>query len=139
MHSAQLQRRILAFIYGSYVSVFSKSASVWTAESDVDLLVVGDVDPRPISSMARKVGSATSRQINYTILSAREFAQKVSKSDSFIGEVLAKPILPLVGFPKGDCTTPIRRKPEDLVALLERSACTRTRVDKLVSEQERLQ
>jgi len=112
----------LAFIYGSYVSVFSKSGSVWTAESDVDLLVIGDVDPRAISSIAREFDALTNRQINYTVLAGKELAEKISKRDSFIGEVLANPILPLAGFANADCTTPVRRMPRDLVKLLERPA-----------------
>lgn len=112
----------LAFIYGSYVSVFSKSGSTWTAESDVDLLVVGDADPRTISGITRDLGTLTNRQINYTVLAAQEVLEKIAKRDSFIGEVLSKPILPLAGFPNSACTTPIRRKPEDLVKFLERPA-----------------
>lgn len=112
----------LAFVYGSYVSVFAKGGSVWTAESDVDLLVIGDVDPRAVSPIARELGALTNRQINYTVLSGKELAEKISKRDSFIGEVLANPILPLVGFPETDSTTPLRRSPKDLRELLERSA-----------------
>jgi predicted nucleotidyltransferase len=112
----------LAFIYGSYVSVFSKSGSAWTAESDVDLLVVGDADPRAISSIARDLGKLTNRQINYTVLAAQELLEKIAKRDSFIGEVLSKPILPLAGFPNSETTTPIRSKPKDLLKILERPA-----------------
>ena len=110
----------LAFIYGSYVSVYSKGGSDWTAESDVDVLVVGDADPRAVARVARELGAQTHRQINYTLLASKELAEKVRKRDSFIAEALAKPILPLVGFPKADCTTPARRKPGELMKLLGR-------------------
>jgi hypothetical protein len=112
----------LAFIYGSYVSVFSKAGSAWTAESDVDLLVVGAVDPRAVSAIARELGALTNRQINYTVLSVGELAERISKRDSFISEILANPILPLVGFAGADSTAPIRRKPKDLLKPLERPA-----------------
>jgi predicted nucleotidyltransferase len=110
----------LAFIYGSYVTVFSKAESAWSGESDVDLLVIGKVDPRAVSKIAREHGAQTNRQINYTVLAANEFLQKIAKRDSFIREVLAKPILPLVGFSNADSTTPVRRKPSHLSKLLER-------------------
>lgn len=110
----------LAFIYGSYVSVFSKSASAWSADSDVDLLVVGDVDPRTISRIARDLGERTSRQINYAVLGVQELLEKLQRRDSFISEVFSKPILPLIGLPNRDSITPVRCKPRDLARRLER-------------------
>lgn len=109
----------LAFIYGSYASVFSGRESDWTAESDVDLLVVGGADPRAVGRVARELGARTNRQINYTVLTEKEVREKVVRSDSFLGEVLSKSILPLVGFPKADCTTPVRWKAKNLVKLLK--------------------
>ncbi|MBI4564969.1 MAG: hypothetical protein HY716_09790 [Planctomycetes bacterium] len=117
---AKLEAVRLAFVYGSYVSVFTKSESTWSGESDVDLLVVGDANPRAVSRIARDVGARTSRQINYTVLAVKELAEKVARRDSFIADVLAKPILPIAGFANADCTKPIQRKPKDLVKLLER-------------------
>lgn len=110
----------LAFIHGSYVTVFSKAESAWTGDSDVDLLVAGHVDPRAVSRIAREQGARTNRRINYAVLTAKELVDKIAKRESFIREVLAKPILPLLGFPHADCTTRVRRKPGDLVKLLER-------------------
>jgi predicted nucleotidyltransferase len=112
----------LAFIYGSYVTIFSRSDPAWTSESDVDLLVVGDADPRAVSRIAREIGARTSRQINYTVLAEKELIEKVALRNSFVAEILSKPILPLTGFPKFDCTRPIRRKPKDFVKLLEQPA-----------------
>lgn len=109
----------LAFLYGSYVSVFSKSATRWSAESDVDLLVVGTADPRTVSRIARDAGTRTDRQINYTVLGVKELIEKISRRDSYLRNLLSQPILPLAGFPKTDSTRPIRRKPTDLIRLLE--------------------
>jgi predicted nucleotidyltransferase len=109
----------LAFIHGSYVSLFSKSEGAWTAESDVDLLVVGDVDPRAVSRLAREVGAKTSREVNYAVLTARNLRDKIARRDSFIAEVLSKPIIPVAGFPRSGHAAAIRRKPADLLRLLE--------------------
>jgi len=117
---AEIKGMRLAFICGSYVSVFSQSEPLWSGGSDVDLLVVGDADPRAISRIAREVGARTNRQINYTVLAVKEVVEKIARRDSFIAEVLSKPILPLAGFPKSDHTMPIRRKPKDILELLER-------------------
>lgn len=88
---AEVEGVRLAFIYGSYVSVFSNAKSAWSAESDVDLLVVGDVDPRTISRIAREVGGGTGRQINYTVFGAKELVEKLDRRESFISEVFRSP------------------------------------------------
>jgi predicted nucleotidyltransferase len=107
----------LAFIYGSYASLFTKSESKWSGKSDVDLFVVGEVDPRAISRVAREIGSSAGRQVNYTVLSAEELNGKIARQDSFLDEVLREPVLPLVGFPESDYNTPLRREAKDLLRL----------------------
>lgn len=119
---AEVQGVRLAFIYGSYVSVFLKSESTWSTGSDVDLLVVGDVDPRRIARIAREVGARTSRQINYAVLGVKEIIGKIARRDTFVTEALSKPILPLAGFRDSECTTPVRSKPRDLARALEKLA-----------------
>jgi predicted nucleotidyltransferase len=108
----------LAFIYGSYVSLFTKAGSKWSGESDVDLLVVGEIDPRAISRVGREVGSGSGRQVNYSVFSVEEMKGKISHQDSFVDEVLKKPVLPLVGFPESDYNTPLHLEPKDLQRLL---------------------
>jgi len=108
----------LAFIYGSYVSLFTKAGSKWSGESDVDLFVVGEVDPRAISRVAREVGSGAGRQVNYSVFSLDEMKGKINHQDSFVGEVLKKPVLPLAGFPESDYNTPLRLEPNGLLRLL---------------------
>lgn len=112
----------IAFVYGSYVTVFSKTGSAWGGESDVDLMVIGTVDPRAVGRIARECGVQTGRQVNYTVLGAGELAGRIARRESFLQDVLAKPILPLAGFPDTECTTPIRLKPGDFRKLLERRA-----------------
>jgi DNA-binding transcriptional ArsR family regulator len=108
----------LAFLYGSYVSVFSKSGSAWSAESDVDLMVVGGVDPRRISPIARDAGARTGRQINYTVLGVEELIGKIGRQDTVITEILSKPIVPLAGFGDSGPATTIRCGPKDLSRML---------------------
>lgn len=109
----------LAFLYGSYVSVFSKTGSTWSAESDIDLLVVGGADPRDVSRVAREAGKRTGRQVNTAILGVKELRARIARHDSFVEEVLAKPILPLVGFPGTEPVTPIRRTPAQIAELAD--------------------
>ncbi len=109
----------IAFLYGSYASVFSKSPA-WSGESDVDVLVVGDVDPLAVSRIAREAGEATGRQINYTVMTKKEIVGKIVRRDSMIAGVLSMPILPLAGFGDPDLAVAVRLKPRDLSKLLER-------------------
>jgi predicted nucleotidyltransferase len=112
----------LAFLYGSYVSAFGRGDSAWTGRSDVDLLVVGDVDPRAVSRMTRQVAARAGRPINYTILTERELRDKIARSDSFLMDVLSKPVLPLAGFPESRATIPLRLKPVALEGMLRNPA-----------------
>lgn len=109
----------IAFLYGSYVSVFSKSPSEFSGESDVDILVAGSADARAVSRVARDIGQRTGRQINATVFAEEELRSKIRGHDSFVEEVLAKPLLPLVGFPGEDCTTPVRRTGAQVLKLLK--------------------
>lgn len=118
---ARLTGVSLAFIYGSYVSVFSGSDSTWTGESDVDLLVVGEPDPRQVSRATRDVGEKTNRRFNYTVLRPAEILRMLARKDSFVEDVLSKPVLPLVGFAGGDASRPLRLNARRIARLLEKS------------------
>ncbi len=121
---SNLQGVRLAFVYGSHVSLFEKAGRqrTWSGESDVDLLVVGDVDARAVASTLREIGKRHRREMNYTLLSPAEFRRKLQERDSFLLEVLGKPILPLAGIPKGDYKRPVRLRPEELTRLLDRTS-----------------
>jgi predicted nucleotidyltransferase len=80
-----------AFVYGS------QAAGTTTAASDVDLLVIGDVDEmvlhRAIAQAERQLG----RTVSYTLLSRREFARRRKESQGFLTRVLAGPKISVVG------------------------------------------
>jgi len=104
----------LAFLYGSYASTFSRPGSAWSAESDVDLMVVGDADPRRIGRIAREAGGRAGREVNYTVLGVEELLGKIGRQDTFLTGILSKPIVPLAGFEGADPATAIRCGPKDL-------------------------
>jgi predicted nucleotidyltransferase len=81
-----------AFIYGSVAKRQD------TASSDIDLMVVAD--KLPYGDLVAALEAATSaleRQINPTILSTREFLQRVKERKSFVSRVLAQPKIWLIG------------------------------------------
>jgi predicted nucleotidyltransferase len=125
-HLSQELRRLpgvrLAFLYGSYASAFGRGDSPWTGRSDIDVLVVGDVDPRAVSRITRQVAARANRPVHYTILTERELRDKISRRDSFLLDVLSKPVLPLAGFPESGGAIPLRLTPAVLERILRNPA-----------------
>lgn len=81
----------LAFIYGSFAKEKDR------AESDVDLIIVGDsIDQDAILRSINKVEKELYREINYSIYSRKEYAEK-KINDSFLSEVLNNKTVALKG------------------------------------------
>jgi len=80
-----------AFIYGSFAS------GDFTAESDVDLIIIGDVKSRKISSALLEAGDSLQREINFTVFTKDEFVNRLKDNDHFITRVVNKPMMFLIG------------------------------------------
>ncbi|MDE2263059.1 MAG: nucleotidyltransferase domain-containing protein [Gammaproteobacteria bacterium] len=80
-----------AFVYGSIARGRERS------ESDVDLMVVGTVLPAELVMALRAAQQAIGREINPTLYSQEEFAQKRALHDPFLMQVLAGPKLFVIG------------------------------------------
>jgi predicted nucleotidyltransferase len=80
-----------AFLYGSYARRDEK------ATSDVDLVIVGDVDMDKLDVLMGKLEKRLGREINYVLYSKREFKAKIKKSDGFVMDVLAGEKIMLTG------------------------------------------
>lgn len=66
-------------------------------ESDVDLLVIGDVK---FSDVVEKLGPAQTllnREINPFVLSVQEFQKRVKENDHFFSSVLESQLIPIYG------------------------------------------
>jgi predicted nucleotidyltransferase len=81
----------LAFVYGSIARGEERS------ESDIDLMVIGDVPPSELALSLRRPRELLGREINPTLYSTAEFNEKKASMDSFLGQVLAKPRLLVLG------------------------------------------
>jgi predicted nucleotidyltransferase len=69
-----------------------------TAESDVDVMVIGDdLTLREVLERLLPVEKELGRKINPSCYSVAEFASRRSEPDSFVSRVLAQPVLPLIG------------------------------------------
>lgn len=88
---ARLGKVELAFIYGSV------AAGEDDAFSDVDLMLVGEVDLLELSAVVSQLEEQIGREINYLILTSAELAQRLAEGEPFIQNVLAEPKVMLIG------------------------------------------
>jgi len=106
----------IAFIYGSI------ARNEEGAQSDVDVMLLGNVSTMELSPKLRAVEAAVGRQINPTVFSLDEFAKKVSEKNHFLRTVLRNKKIMLVG--TEDELESLARRAEDSRAPIEQ---TRTR------------
>jgi len=84
-----------AFLYGSYASGDEK------ATSDIDLVIVGDVDMDRLDVLMGDLEERLGREINYVLYSKREFKAKKRARDGFVTDVLAGEKIMLTGTEDG--------------------------------------
>ncbi len=84
-----------AFIYGSYAKGEEK------ADSDVDLLIIGDVDIDRLDYNLGKLEKMLGREINYVLYDLEEFKSKRDGEDGFLMAVLKEKKTMLIGAEHG--------------------------------------
>lgn len=84
-----------AFIYGSYAKGEEK------ADSDVDLLIIGDVDIDRLDYNLVKLEKMLGREINYVLYDLEEFKSKRDAEDGFLMAVLRGEKTMLIGAEHG--------------------------------------
>jgi len=80
-----------AFVFGSIAQ------GTATPESDVDLMVMGDIGLRKLAGLLAGVGNQLGREINPHILSVTEFAKRLKTKEHFVTSVMASPRIWIVG------------------------------------------
>jgi predicted nucleotidyltransferase len=80
-----------AFVYGSMASGEANSAS------DIDLLVVGDIDEMALHEAISQAENRLARPVNYTLMSQLEFRKRRSERGSFLARVLSGPRIMIMG------------------------------------------
>lgn len=81
----------VAFVYGSI------ARSEELSESDVDLMIVGDVKLADLSSALQKAENRLARQVNPTLFSQDEFSRKLRQGHHFLKAVLENDKLFVLG------------------------------------------
>ena len=81
----------IAFIYGSF------AAGDATAQSDIDLMIVGEVSDRKIALIVSRIERHLRREINYTLFSRSEVEKRLGRQGDFVHEVFTGPRVLLIG------------------------------------------
>lgn len=87
---APLADRIeLAYVYGSF------AAGEADTESDVDVMVVGDVGIRDLATPLRHAGERLAREVNATVYSPQAHRDELGRQGSFVARAHTGPRIPL--------------------------------------------
>jgi predicted nucleotidyltransferase len=81
----------IAFVFGSLARQQEK------ANSDVDLMVVGDIGLRKLTGLLMDVSGKICREINPHVFSEKEFIKRKKEQDHFLNQVLESPKIFIVG------------------------------------------
>lgn len=79
-----------AYVFGSHARGDERS------DSDVDVMIVGDVSLREVSPAIRSAGRTIKRIINPTLYTPEEYAAELSSDDSFVHRVHHGPRIDLI-------------------------------------------
>jgi predicted nucleotidyltransferase len=80
-----------AYLYGSF------ARNQQDAASDIDVLVIGNPREQVLAEAVRKLERHLGREINYTVLTRKEFESRRSRKDAFLENVWHNKRVPLVG------------------------------------------
>ena len=84
-----------AFIYGSFAKREEREGS------DIDLLIIGEVDEDKLIEEIGKLERKLQREINYTIYGKKDFNKKKKEGNSFILDILKEKKIFLIGDENG--------------------------------------
>lgn len=68
----------LAFIYGSV------ARGEETPQSDIDLFIVGNITEKELHRIITRAENEISREINYTLMTPKEFQERIKSDDPFL-------------------------------------------------------
>lgn len=81
----------IAFIYGSYARGEEQLSS------DIDLLVIGSISSKDLSSALSRVKKELIREINYFVFPLQEYKKRIRQNDHFLTSVLKDKKIFIVG------------------------------------------
>lgn len=93
LHTALAGQRDIKIVF-AFGSVARGDAK---AESDIDLMVIGSIGLRKLSTLLSGVSEKIGREINPFIVSPSEFTKRKTGGDHFISQVLKEPKIFIIG------------------------------------------
>lgn len=66
-------------------------------ESDIDLLVIGEVSFEDVVDKISRAQEILRREINPMVMSLEEYRERMSRSDHFLGNVFKSPLIQIIG------------------------------------------
>lgn len=82
---------VCAFIYGS------QADGTATAESDVDLMVIGNVGEMELHKIVKKAEAQLGKAINYSLFSPKEFRRRKNDKKGFINRIVSGRKIMIIG------------------------------------------
>jgi len=80
-----------AYLYGSF------ARNQQDAASDIDIFVIGTLREQVLAEAVQKLERQLGREINYTVLTPKEFRRRRARKDAFLEDVWQNRRAPLVG------------------------------------------
>ncbi len=80
-----------AYLYGSFAS------NQQDAASDIDVLMIGAPREEVLAQTMRRLERQLGREINYTVLTPKEFESRRARKDAFLEDVWHNKRIPLIG------------------------------------------
>ena len=80
-----------AFVFGSVAQGTAK------AESDVDLMIIGNIGLRKASALLSGVGNQLGREINPHVMTPQEYKDRLRRKEHFVANVMASTRILVVG------------------------------------------
>jgi len=80
-----------AFLYGSVARGDER------AQSDIDLMVIGNVSFLDVVSAVSSLQASLGREVNPTVFTVQEFRQRLDHGDNFMTRVMREPKMDLIG------------------------------------------
>jgi predicted nucleotidyltransferase len=81
----------LAFVYGSFASATERKSS------DIDVMIVGNVDEMALHRAVRRAEEQLGRAVNYTLMSRDELNRRRSDKGGFVSRVISGPKIRIAG------------------------------------------
>ena len=88
---SELKNVRYALIYGSF------AGGDESVSSDVDLLIVGNVDEEMVLSIIGRMEKEVGREINYILWGEEEFMRRVKSRHHLLRDIVGKPVIMVVG------------------------------------------